>query len=176
MSVMRIAPLLLLAACASSERQSAESLVPRQVAFDDSCNPAYVEEFQLWRRSREESLRSPDSYLGLSALLWLREGSNLLGSAAGSDLALAQGRAPARVGVIDLSDGRALLRVEPGVRVTFEGQAVAELMLQTDTDGAATRVYLGDLELHLIERGGRVGMRVRDPQSPILAAYESTPT
>lgn len=141
-----------------------------------SCDPAYALEFQAWRTLREEQLRSPDGYLALSGLHWLREGNNVVGSDPASDVVLDEGRAPGRVGVLFLHDGEASLSVEPGATVTFQGRPVHHMALQTDAAGRSTELSLGELSFTLIDRGGRVALRVRDPRSAVLAAYAGTPS
>jgi uncharacterized protein (DUF1684 family) len=165
-----------LTGCASeAPLRTAEALAPAQVE-DAACDPEYAAEFADWRSTREASLRNPEGYLGLAGLSWLRDGSNVLGSDPTCDLVLPEGRAPARVGVITWREGRARFIVEPGVYVTTDGQAVADIDLQTDAGGRATVCRVGELSFQLIDRVGQVGLRLRDPQSPVLAEYQGTDT
>jgi hypothetical protein len=165
-----------LSGCASEAPQrSAETLEPAQVA-DLACDADYVADFADWRSSRESSLRDPEGYLGLAGLYWLRDGSNLVGSDPSCDLVLPEGRAPARVGVITWRQGRAHFSVEPGVYVTRDGQAVADTELRTDAGGRASVCRVGELSFQLIDRAGQVGLRLRDPESPVLSAYAGTET
>src|SRR5260221_13367149 len=96
-----------------------------------AASPDYVHEIEDWRAKREEGLRAPDGWLSVVGLHWLREGASTLGSAQGNDILL-PAPAPARVGTIELTKGRAVIHVAPGVTVQSAGKAVAELELHSD--------------------------------------------
>lgn len=133
---------------------------------------AQVESHTAWRSEREASLRSPTGYLALTGLLWLEEGRHTLGGDEGSDLALPAGRVPARVGELVVDDGRVVLEVARGVEVRVDGELVERVELAPDTSGERTLIETGELSFWLIERAGALGLRVRDPASPILAGFE----
>ena len=61
--------------------------------------------------------------------------------------------------------------VEPGIPVLHDGAPVAEMVLSSDTDGDATVLTFGSLSLHLIDRSGRVAVRVRDRESRTLKHF-----
>ena len=63
------------------------------------------------------------------------------------------------------------VEVEPGIPVLHDGASVAEMVLSLDTDGKPTVLTLGSLSLHLIDRGGRVAVRVRDRESRTLKRF-----
>jgi hypothetical protein len=69
------------------------------------------------------------------------------------------------VGSIWLEDGRVRF-------VPHEGVALPEGDLDDDLAGNPTVLALGSLRLHLIKRGERFGVRVRDGQAPALASFE----
>src|SRR5881396_3665633 len=72
----------------------------------------YAREIEQWRAKREEGLRAPDGWLSVVGLHWLREGTSTIGSAEGSDIRLPL-PAPPRVGTLEFSKGRAVIRVAP---------------------------------------------------------------
>jgi hypothetical protein len=115
--------------------------------------PGYRETSEAWRAERERKLRAEDGWLAVAGLHWLREGEMRLGTAAGNAIVLPPGSAPAHAGTVSLREGR----------VTFRPPEGAPRELRPDSDDA---VALGRLRLSTIARGGRLGLRVRDPQSP----------
>lgn len=114
-----------------------------------------------WRAAREARLRDPDGWLALVGLHWLEPGANSFGSDPGNDLVLRGADLPARVGSLLLADGE--------VRLRREGEEDA--VMQPDVSGEPTIVRLGTLRMHVIKRGRRWALRVRDVEAPALAAF-----
>jgi hypothetical protein len=112
---------------------------------------SYQAEIGQWRRDREARLTADDGWLTLTGLFWLHPGANSFGKAADSAIVLADG--PAHAGVFTF-DGR---------RVTL-GMNGATREVKPDSGG--DRVAVGRLSLFVIQRGGRFGIRLKDPQSP----------
>jgi len=77
-----------------------------------------------------------------------------------------------------LVDGEGTVRVRPhrGAPLTHAGQPITEeLELEDDLGGDPTIVELGSLRFHLIRRGARVGLRVRDAESSALRSFAGVP-
>lgn len=109
----------------------------------------YVDNIARWRATHEEELRAPAGWLSVAGLFWLHEGDNAVGSDPLSDVVL-PASAPKHAGA---------MRFEKG-EVRFEGKA-----LKPDTSGAADVVQIGGVSLTVIVRGGRTGVRLRDPDA-----------
>lgn len=101
----------------------------------------------------------------MAGLFWLKEGANRFGSGPGHDIVLPGHSAPAKAGVFELSGGRVVVRVEPGVAVTLEGKPVTETQLRPDVPGPPDVLALGRLTLQVIVRGGRHAIRLKDMDS-----------
>lgn len=70
------------------------------------------------------------------------------------------------------------VRIRPhhGAPLTHAGRPIeGELELTDDLAEDPTIVELGSLRFHLIRRGERVGLRVRDAEAPALRAFEGVP-
>ena len=128
-------------------------------------------DFEAWRQEREKGLRNPDGWLTLVGLHWLEEGENPIGSGEENHIVFPAGRAPARAGVLRLADGQVTLEAPAEAGITVEGKPVTTLALVSDKEGKPTILELGSLRFHVIDRGGRLGLRVRDRESPVLAAF-----
>lgn len=97
---------------------------------------------------------------------WLVEGANFVGSAPTNHAVLPRDRAAASVGTF-LRTGRVVrFEAAPGVVARLDGQAVRSVEMKSDTNAQPTKLLIGGLTLILIERGERLGLRVRDPQAP----------
>lgn len=124
----------------------------------------YAHEIEGWRAKREEGLRAPDGWLSVVGLHWLHEGSSTLGSAKGNDVLLPL-PAPARVGSIEVAKGRAVIHADPAARVEAAGKPITELELHSDKNGEPDVLAVGPVGMYVIERGGRLALRVKDPES-----------
>ncbi|HZI66612.1 MAG TPA: DUF1684 domain-containing protein [Thermoanaerobaculia bacterium] len=126
---------------------------------------AHRAEIEKWRSRRIERLKADDGWLTVVGLFWLEPGENGVGSGKGNRVILPAGKAPAKLGTIRLSGNEARLEVARGVDVTHDGKRVESLVLASDEQGDPTLVRHATLSFHLIKRGDRLGVRVRDSAS-----------
>ena len=135
------------------------------VAFLLAATPAlsadYAADIQAWREKREAALKADGGWLTVAGLFWLKEGENRFGSDPANDIAL-PASAPARAGVFELRQGETRFRLEPGVVGGIAGQMATSGVLRPDTSGEPGVLTLGRLTMHVIERGGQFGIRLKD--------------
>ena len=126
----------------------------------------YVADVEKWRTEREERLRADGGWLTVSGLFWLKDGPNTFGSAKDNDIVLPP-PAPERAGVLDFTNGKTTVRVNPGVTVLSGGKPVtAATEMRADTaEGGPDVLVLGPISMQIIERGGRYGVRMKDNNS-----------
>ena len=135
-------------------------------------DPAYRAEIDKWRAAREARLKGDGGWLQVVGLFWLKEGDNPFGTDPGNRIVLPAGSAPARAGVFELRRGKTTVRTEKGALATVGGKPVTVLELRPDVPGPADVLKLGPrLTLHVIERGGRYGIRLKDTQSALLKDF-----
>ncbi len=132
---------------------------------------SYVAEIQDWHRKRIESLKSPNGWLNLVGLFWLKEGENRFGSDPSNDIVFPEGKAPRFIGTITLRDGVVRTRIDRGVEVLHDGKPVREIPMKTDAQGNPTVLSLGSLRWFIIERKKGYGVRLRDLESPRVAEF-----
>lgn len=132
---------------------------------------AYTAELEEWQEARTRSLKSPTGWLNLAGLYWLKQGVNTVGSAAGSDVLLPEGKAPAVLGRIVLDGDQLRLSVNTGVDVRSGGERVTDIALLSDAESAVTELEHGSLRWYIIKRGERYGLRLRDLESPLLRQF-----
>lgn len=122
-----------------------------------------ISSHQRWRIARQAELAAPDSWLGLIGLIWLEAGENIVGSAPDCAVVLPVG--PARLGTL-LVDGTTLhwqANQDAGATVDNARTTVAGgQLLHTDHAGSPSSVSLGSLSFFVIERDGRLAVRLRD--------------
>jgi uncharacterized protein len=139
---------------------SAVALVARAAA-PQSPDSAYVQSFEKWKADETDDLKA--NWLSLAGLFWLKPGANTFGSAADNAIVFPKG--PAHAGEFDLEGKEVTLKLLPNSSATVEGKALSTAKLNPDTSGQVTRVEMGSLRFHVIVRGERIGIRVRDTDS-----------
>ena len=126
----------------------------------------HEKDVEAWRQQRVAKLKSDDGWLTITGLFWLEPGKNRLGSAADNTVDLPAHSAPAHAGVLELSNNQVTLIAAPGAAMTVAGKPVSQQALRSDVPGPADVVNLGDLRFFVIERDGRLAVRLRDLRSP----------
>ncbi|HKP86991.1 MAG TPA: DUF1684 domain-containing protein [Blastocatellia bacterium] len=161
------------------------AIAPNALSSDKT---AYREKIQKWRAEQEAELRSDNGWLVVVGLFWLKEGANSFGTDPSNEIVLPEGSAPARAGAFEFHDGKTTLRVENGTLVTVNNEPVTTLEMRSDEKQKPDIARLGSLQLHVIKRGQRYGVRVKDGNSrarreftgrrwfPIRDAYRITAT
>jgi uncharacterized protein (DUF1684 family) len=97
-----------------------------------------VSGYREWRANYEASLKAPDGWLSVAGLSWLQEGSNTVDLPSQKPI------------VLRLSNGKAF----------FENR-----QLRSDAAGRPDTLKFGNISLTIIERGGKTGVRLRDPNA-----------
>jgi uncharacterized protein (DUF1684 family) len=132
-----------------------------------AADPAYAAEIGTTRALRETRLASENGWLTLVALHWLTPGMNAAGSDPAAPISLEAPGIPPKACSFDLQpDGSVLLRIEPEAPVAVNGAAPSTTPLVTDRGGKPDVITVGRVRLTVIERGGRLAVRARDPESP----------
>ncbi len=130
-----------------------------------AADASYRAEVKRWRQDYERTLRAPDGWLSVSGLFWLKEGENRFGAGPLNDIVLPRGSAPADAGVFEFRGGKTTVRLAPGVSATMNGKPVEQAELIPDAKDS--RLKLGRLTLYVHASGKRLGIRMKDPESPL---------
>jgi uncharacterized protein (DUF1684 family) len=135
---------------------------------------AYETEIQEWRAGRLERLLAPTGFLTQVGLFWLEDGSYAVG--AGPDKAI---RLPAsaahHVGEIVVAEGSVRMSIAADVVVTHEGFPVTDIDLPADTSGEFVMLEHGSIAWSVIDRGGKLAVRVRDFEHPWIKNFGPIP-
>jgi uncharacterized protein (DUF1684 family) len=160
--------LLLVALLATVTLQAADTKASPSPSPED-----YRKEIETFRKERNDGLKREDGWLTLVGLFWLKPGENKLGSDPGNAVILPEGKAPALAGVMTRDGDKVRLTVQPGVALTAEGKEIPPGMeIQADATGKPRVLELGSLNFFVIKRGDRVGVRIKDKQSPLRASFQ----
>ena len=129
----------------------------------------YRQSFEKWKGDLVEDRRQ--NWLTLVGLFWLKPGENTFGSDPSNELVLPAGTAPGKAGTFDLQGKNVSISFRDGVAGKVAGTPVTTAHLDPDVSGHPTVVELGSLRMHLIQRGDRSGIRVKDLKNPAVDKY-----
>ena len=144
----------------------------------------FVTEWNTWRDSRNSALATPFGWLSVVGLHWLDEASTW----------------PEAPGTFAVEDGWVTVTLESGIKAgpaaaTFDLMGRADASEESDVDAPEVQVRVtdngfsaklpaggslnwftvGSVLYELIDRGGRLGIRVRDSKSPLLGKFFEVP-
>ena len=122
---------------------------------------AYIQSFEKWKAAETEDLKK--NWLPLVGLFWLKPGVNAFGSDPSNTIVFPKG--PAHAGEFDLEGKDVSVKLLPGTPALIDGKRVSSAKLEPDNSQHPTQVELGTLRFHIIVRGQRVGIRVKDTGS-----------
>ncbi|MCI0607183.1 DUF1684 domain-containing protein [bacterium] len=141
------------------------------VKFDAVEHKKQIEE---WRATRITRLKSEDGWLTLIGLFWLQEGDNPFGSDPSNRIVFPKAKSPAKAGSLKLEKGTVRLEVQPGVQIITGGKPAQSMVLKSDASEEPTKLDLGSLRFFVIDRGGKLGVRVRDREHPARRTFTGT--
>ena len=145
--------------------QTALSTSPIAASEPDA---AYVQSFEKWKSNQIDDLKQ--NWLPLVGLFWLKPGANTFGSA--PDNALVFPKGPAHAGQFDLAGKDVTLELTPEGQTAVAGNTQTNSKLVPDSSGHPSVVEMGSLRFHVIDRGDRMGVRLKDLESPALAKFK----
>ena len=123
----------------------------------------YQQEIRDWQNRRLRKLTAADGWTTLVGLLWLEDGENSFGRAASNRIVMDYPGLPQQVGTFRVRGTQVSFSAAPDAPVMHAGQPVSSLgPLIDDADGTPTLLNTGSVSFHLLERSGRLGIRVRD--------------
>ena len=143
-------------------------LVSIRVVFAQT--DAYTAEIEQWHQSRIDRLKQPNGWLSLAGLFWLKEGENTFGSDAGNDIMFPAGASPF-IGSFRMEKGIVSVIMKADVQVLHENALVSEMTLSSDKNGDPTKLRHGSLLWYIIDRDGKMAVRLKDAESKALADF-----
>jgi len=116
----------------------------------------YVREVEQFRAHRQIEIAGENGWITLAGLFWLKEGENRIGSDPESEVALPPS-APKRAGTIKVEHGTARF-------IPSAGAAAKQLAFKVNDESSI--VTLGSVKFFVIERSGKLAVRIKDSDSP----------
>jgi uncharacterized protein len=145
------------------------------LALPAPAQEAYRASVDAWHAGRVARLSAEDGWLTLIGRDWLNPGENTLGSAPGSTVLLPDWAAPAKAGLFIVEGSTVRFKPLPGSGLLLNGKPAVEAVLKSDATGKADVLQVGRVSFYLIQRGAKVGVRVKDPEAPTRKAFHGVP-
>jgi len=140
----------------------------------EQTTPEYVAEIDDWHAERISRLRSDTGWLTLVGLHPLPEGVHSLGASPTADVILAPG-APYWLGSLAVTEDEIMFSVHPDAEVALVDTPSEERLVSTflvsDRDGPPTKLVTGSMVFYVIDRGGKLFLRVKDRQAEVLKSF-----
>lgn len=136
-----------------------------------SAESEWRQDLDAWRARRAQEIDSPDGWLTLAGMEWLKPGANSLGAAPDNSIQL-HGQVPGHMGMLIVSGSTVrLMATMDGFSpdLTIDGKPAQEGLLVTGAK-PSTITFRG-LSLAVLDRGGRYVLRIKDADSPTRAAF-----
>jgi uncharacterized protein len=124
----------------------------------------YKEIIKAWRRERNETIRKENGWLSLAGLFWLKLGKNQFGSNPKSEIQLPE-RVPANIGYFEYNGKSVSLRTNLGQKVNVNDTLTDFAILQPDITENPSYIHIQDVQLVVIQRGSKMGVRMWDNKS-----------
>jgi uncharacterized protein (DUF1684 family) len=119
-----------------------------------------------WKAHRVASLTSETGWLTLTGLFWLKPGTNTFGRAKSNTLVLDNPSLAERAGSFVMDGHTVRFVADKNGGITHDGKPVGTIELASDLTSEPTLLKSGSLTFYLIERVGKLGVRVRDSENP----------
>jgi uncharacterized protein (DUF1684 family) len=136
-------------------------------AVNAAPDAAYTQSFDKWKADLVEGLKQ--EWLPLAGLFWLKPGENSFGTDPKNAVVFPKG--PAHAGSFTLQGKTVTATLAPEDNATVAGKPATKLELQPDITGNPTEVEMGSLRLHVIVRGERIGIRLKDVDSDAVRQF-----
>lgn len=127
-----------------------------------------------WHQSRNERLNQADGWLTLSGLFWLEQGENSFGGGIANALKFPGKNTPANMGSLYLDGDSVTFRSADGVDITLVDSVVTEMGLNNDMSGDPDILSWQNLSWYVIQRGDRIGVRLKDSLNPNFVNFKPT--
>lgn len=130
---------------------------------------------EAWRVAREQKLRSPDGWLAVSGLFYLKSGEQTFGSGKSCQILLTPASSPEIAGTLIVSDPGVYFQASKGVNLKWNDNPATSGMLGIDPippeADSPDRLTIGTTTLHLIRRSGRLAIRLKDSANPMITSF-----
>lgn len=151
---------LLLVSCSQSKKAEVSNI------------ESYKNELDRWHQKRIEDLRSPDGWLNLAGLFWLKEGISTFGSDDSNDIVFPKDKIPAKAGLFLLQNGVVTMTTLPEVEIFSDDEPIKTGVIFDAEKKGQPKLSYGSLQWFIIKRDNQFGIRLRDLKSTTVEEFQ----
>lgn len=134
---------------------------------------SYQNEIEAWHANRvENDLKGDRGWLNLAGLYWLNEGFNTFGSTPTNDVVFPTGKIDANAGTFLVQQGKVIMNVADAVEIMKDGVTVTNEIIHIPDSSYYPLLSHGSLQWLIIDRSGKLGVRLRDLESEAVANFK----
>ncbi len=178
--MLRLSTLLILfSLLVSCSKKTTDALnldkVPNVFLEKYEITDAYLEELQDWQQKRIDNLKSPLGWLSLDGLYWLKQGENTIGTEASNDIVL-RDIGLRQAGTFMIDGDKVKFQPKGEAFINSEQKAQADGTILHDQQGSPTVLNEQSYHMHVIKRGDKLGLRVKNTLADTRFSFQGIPT
>lgn len=131
----------------------------------------YQQEIDTWHSKRVQDLKAPNGWLNLVGLYWLDEGASSFGTDPQNKIIFPAGAIAGQAGTFQRTGNTVRLIVQ-NAEVKVDGKEVKEAVIFDKDSARQPVVSSGHLRWAIIQRGEKIGIRLRDLASPLVTQFK----
>lgn len=133
---------------------------------------SYTESVERWHAKRLAALKKDDGWLSLAGLYPLPEGEYTFGADSANDIVFPPGKAADSIGTFIVNSDRVRVKILPRIAVRINGSPVGNIIIYNSSMADPPVLTHGSLRMYVIERGGKLFLRLKDTKHPRLTSFE----
>jgi uncharacterized protein len=134
--------------------------------------PAYQQEIESWHARRIQNLKAANGWLNLVGLYWLDEGKNSFGSGRQNKIIFPEGTIAETAGYFERTGNTVKLVVQNNAAIKVNDNPATEAVIFGNDSLRPPVVSSGSLRWTIIRRDDKIGVRLRDLESPLATNFK----
>lgn len=133
---------------------------------------SFQQDMNEWKQKRINALKDANGWLNLTGLYWLKPGKNNFGSDDSNELVYQHPEMPKNAGYFNLENHQVNWVSAENVKTKIKDSLITEALLYEDEKHSAPLLALGNLRWNIIQREDKIGIRLRDLNSPVVKSFK----
>jgi hypothetical protein len=131
----------------------------------------YQQEIDTWHSRRVQDLKAPNGWLNLVGLYWLDEGASSFGAGTQNKITFPAGTIAEQAGTFQRT-GNTVRLIAQNAEIKVDGKVVKDAVIFDKDSARQPVVSSGHLRWTIIQRGEKIGIRLRDLGSPLVTQFK----